>query len=102
MPADRKKKWRDANKGRIADYQRAKLRGWPEGLFELTCLAQGGRCAICKEARKLCADHDHTTGKPRAALCRSCNARVGVYESQLLRIETENYIQSWKDSHGQK
>jgi hypothetical protein len=41
---------------------------------------QGGKCALCGEARILVLDHDHMTGMCRAVVCRSCNHRIGFYE----------------------
>ena len=43
---------------------------------------QNGVCYLCKKPgdgrwEKLCVDHDHTTGKVRKLLCRSCNTALG-------------------------
>lgn len=43
---------------------------------------QNGVCYLCKKPgdgrwKKLCVDHDHTTGKVRKLLCRSCNTALG-------------------------
>ena len=49
---------------------------------------QGGICPICKRTLRTAAainivvDHDHTTGRVRAALHRSCNA----VEGKILRV----------------
>ena len=40
-------------------------------------LAQGGVCAICREAPAVHVDHDHATGEVRGMLCFPCNAAIG-------------------------
>lgn len=37
----------------------------------------GKECELCGKEAPLCYDHDHTTGKFRGTLCRSCNAAIG-------------------------
>ena len=55
-----------------------------QGLYD----SQEGKCAICccaemkynnksKTTQKLCADHDHTTGKVRGLACNRCNTILG-------------------------
>ncbi|HEY9705835.1 MAG TPA: endonuclease domain-containing protein [Allocoleopsis sp.] len=51
------------------------------------CFKQSNKCPICNrripdlKPRDRCLDHNHTTGKVRAVLCRSCNAIEGkVYK----------------------
>jgi hypothetical protein len=57
----------------LADYER---------MFE----AQGGVCAICREARPeertLHVDHDHETGVIRGLLCFRCNNALGDFREE--------------------
>jgi hypothetical protein len=64
--------------------------------------AQNGVCAICKgegdgKWKKLCVDHDHTTGKVRQLLCRNCNMVLGqVGDNTNLLEEMIKYLQTHK------
>jgi hypothetical protein len=42
-------------------------------------------CVICgrKDKRKLCGDHNHTTGNPRELLCMNCNAGIGNFKENI-------------------
>lgn len=47
--------------------------------------SQGGKCAICsyipnENGEVLAIDHDHSTGKIRGLLCRSCNSGLGYFK----------------------
>lgn len=52
--------------------------------------AQGGVCAICKDAcpsgRRLAVDHDAPTGKVRGLLCMNCNNGIGRFGHDLKRL----------------
>jgi hypothetical protein len=57
--------------------------GITEAQYEAMEAAQDGRCFLCrKKARisRLAVDHDHTTKKVRALLCRRCNEGLGRFE----------------------
>ncbi len=55
--------------------------------------AQNGQCAICGKSatqlqfsariKRLCVDHDHTTGKVRALLCTACNQGIGLLRENI-------------------
>ena len=60
-----------------------------DGYYEML-EQQGGGCAICgrpPKARRLCVDHDHTTGEIRGLLCPGCNYAVSVIESYPVKLE---------------
>ncbi len=38
-------------------------------------------CEICSTEKKLCVDHNHTTGLVRGVLCVQCNGWLSVFES---------------------
>ena len=60
---------------------------------------QNGACAICKgegngKWKKLCVDHDHSTGKVRELLCRNCNMVLGqVGDNVSILEEMIKYLQ---------
>lgn len=56
--------------------------------------AQRGLCAICsRRAKCLCVDHNHSTGKVRALLCKKCNFAVGLLDdSSDLAIKVSEYL----------
>jgi len=75
---------------------------------------QRGRCRICKQReratiargrrprrRALSADHDRSSGKIRALLCRSCNLALGYFhhDAELLR-RAADYLERHGSSAG--
>lgn len=50
-------------------------------------------CPICKKrtipglTSKVVLDHDHTTGKPRAWICDSCNTGLGRFKDDIKTIQ---------------
>ena len=60
---------------------------------------QNNGCAICQQAcatgMNLAVDHDHTTGKVRALLCKNCNTAIGLLGEDTNRMaKAIEYIQS--------
>lgn len=54
---------------------------------------QDFKCAICKEHRRLCVDHDHKTGKLRALICDRCNTLCAYLEADpLLLASARTYL----------
>jgi hypothetical protein len=73
--------------------------------FAEMLLAQGGKCACCKqqfvmEGRKTerpCVDHNHATGEVRALLCGRCNLAAGnVMDSSIRAEQLAAYLKEWK------
>ena len=58
--------------------------------YDALLVAQGGVCAVCKEAcpsgRRLAVDHDHATGAVRGLLCARCNPMIGYAQDDPSRL----------------
>ena len=63
---------------------------------------QQGRCRVCglhqsELARRLCADHNHTTGKFRGLLCDLCNKALGqARDSSAILRQLADYLEGGK------
>jgi hypothetical protein len=90
----RNKAWRERNKEKVADYGYAHLLKKKYGMtlegYRSMVAAQGGCCAICREAvdgrRRFHLDHDHATNNVRALLCRACNHMLGNAKDNPRRL----------------
>ncbi len=99
------KRWQQANAERVREYQRRyradHAQQFREGhlrrVFDLTGAqyqalldAQRGGCALCGRAprngRSLHVDHNHQTGVVRGLLCFRCNAGIGQFREDKLRL----------------
>ena len=74
-------------KAAARDYHLRRKYGITLAEYESRLEAQGGVCAICKEARPeertLHVDHDHVTGEIRGLLCFRCNNAIGDLRDDL-------------------
>jgi hypothetical protein len=117
----RRRKYRQRNKDKDNKYQREyresnlrKERNWvllrAYGItieqYEAMSREQNNLCAICGKPekavdrngnlRRLCVDHNHTTGKVRQLLCSYCNVRL----SHLEDIEFITKARMYLEKHG--
>jgi hypothetical protein len=81
--------------------------GLTEAEFEARFVAQGGRCAICRQVppekytrnKRLAIDHCHKTGKVRGLLCFGCNAILGnAKDDPALLLEVIAYIERYREA----
>lgn len=53
----------------------------------------GGVCSICEgpfvigKIKRPCVDHNHKTGKVRGLLCHTCNAGLGKFKDDVIRMQ---------------
>lgn len=43
-------------------------------------------CMICQSTRRLCIDHNHSTGEVRGILCTNCNSALGMFGDDIERM----------------
>lgn len=72
---------------------------WTEERYRAFNYAQGGLCYICFDVSyqkgkpmRLCADHNHSTNKPRGLICQVCNAALWLYENIDTARAVERYL----------
>ena len=72
--------------------------------FAEKLLAQGGKCACCKNtfnmegraSERPCVDHNHNTNEVRDLLCGRCNLAAGnVNDSSVRATQLVEYLQKW-------
>jgi hypothetical protein len=87
------KRYNAANPDKKRDWQLRNAYGITLVQYNELLEAQGGLCAICREAseRTLHVDHCHTTKRVRSLLCTECNTGLGKFRDRpdLLRAAAE-------------
>ena len=65
--------------------------------------AQDGKCAICRQAKSLAIDHDHSTNEFRGLLCGSCNRAIGLLQEspEIIRAAAD-YVERVENLKWQK
>jgi len=63
--------------------------------------AQGGCCAICRDAsQKLVVDHCHVTGVVRGLLCDRCNVGIGRLGDNATGVQKAlDYLKAFEERH---
>lgn len=68
-----------------------RLYGISQQEYDEMLIRQDGHCAICPTEptakKKLCVDHDHTTGKVRGLLCHDCNIAIGKFKENPMLVQ---------------
>lgn len=102
-----KKAWKLANPDKVAASllrqsariaqaeirRRARNNGLDPEMVAAYYNAHDGRCEICGNpprpgGRDLNMDHDHATGEFRGMLCDNCNAGIGRFKDDTMRLES--------------
>lgn len=62
-------------------------------LEDFNCLfkKQDGKCAICRQGKKLCVDRCHESGKVRGLLCRECNIAIALLDDDVINLARASY-----------
>jgi hypothetical protein len=101
-----RKKYRSENRQRMAELTRKSALKQRYGLtpdeYAAMLAMQCGLCAICggspTPGRRLCVDHCHKSGKPRALLCDRCNAGLGAFRDRPdLLVKAAEFIRAYLD-----
>jgi len=86
----RSKAWREKYYGMYVK----RRYGIQESTYEALLAEQDGKCAICLEGpqghkyhRRLCIDHNHSTGQVRGLLCTRCNRTLGLFKDRPELLE---------------
>lgn len=97
------RKWSSKNKSRLRDNRLLRHYGITNDRYIEMFESQLGLCAICGEsqqgvtkdgeARFLCVDHCHSSGKVRELLCARCNAGLGQFkDNPELLMNASKYL----------
>lgn len=81
-----------------AEYHRLVRYAISKNSYNDLLLKQEYKCKICKKLFNIdvrnrsntdypCIDHDHTTGKVRGLLCRSCNGALGLTKDNICILQ---------------
>jgi hypothetical protein len=89
LVANRWQNYAATRRGIINARSRARKYGISMGAFNLMCLEQRGRCAICETLpvkKALDVDHDAATKQIRGLLCQVCNKALGAFKHDIVLL----------------
>jgi hypothetical protein len=92
----RGKEYKQANPDKMKAYFRNNHLKTTYGItsieYDIKAKEQDNLCAICKKpeaiGKNLAVDHSHATGNVRGLLCRACNYALGIFEDDILKLES--------------
>lgn len=91
---------------RAADRRRSAIKtkyGITVEEYDYMLVSQEGRCAICKEKRKLVLDHNHVTKQNRKFVCTPCNLMIGHAKDQPhILLAAVDYLNHHAESYENK
>ena len=79
-PSGYKEKARESSRKSAKKYRY----GLSEIDFDILMKKFDSKCYICGQKHDLVVDHCHKNGDVRGILCRTCNARLGYYETDRI------------------
>lgn len=71
-----------AHSGKLTKAEKARVRKYGISLGDLRLINGNDLCQICQDRESICVDHNHSTGAPRGALCRTCNGALHFIENE--------------------
>lgn len=87
------------NKDRRIKVRRLKKYNLSNDEYEKILSDQGWLCPICG-GEPTAIDHDHTTGIVRGALCKNCNAGIGLFKDDINILNNAiKYLKKAMDRH---
>lgn len=84
---------RNTDPQRVRENSLKRTYGITQKDYDIMLEQQGGKCACCGTTEhqtrwnNFCVDHDHTTGKVRGLLCKSCNIALGELNDNVDTIK---------------
>jgi len=82
----------DPAKNKLNSWKYAGMKNMSHERYDEMLKNQKHACAICKKSqtcfkRKLCVDHNHSTGEVRGLLCDACNRGIGYLKDSTILLE---------------